>query len=109
MLRDSSVTFPQFAKFFEHEVITEQEFQLTKTYEGPPFPNNDFAMSIYNILYGKNNNNDKNGSASCISMQSANMVTKDNLCHHPAYRGKQRYANHLWEVCLNNRNSPHFR
>jgi hypothetical protein len=108
-LRDPSVTFSQFAKFFEHKVITEQEFQLTITYEGPSFPNNDLAMSIYNKLYGKHNSNDKNGSVPCISMQSANMATKDNWCHHPACRGKQRYANHLWDVCPNNRNSPHFR
>jgi hypothetical protein len=37
------------------------------------------------------------------------MVTKDDWCHHPACRGKQRYANHLWDVCPNNQNSPHFR
>jgi hypothetical protein len=77
-LRDPSVTFSQFANFFEHKVITEQEFQLTKTYKGSPFPNNDFAMSIYNKLYGKNSNNDKIGSASCSSTQSANLVTKEN-------------------------------
>jgi hypothetical protein len=30
-------------------------------------------------------------------------------CFHPACRGKHKFANHLWEVCPNNRNSPHFR
>ena len=45
-LKDSTVTFTQFAKFFEYKVTSEREFQLTKTYEGPPFPNNEFAISI---------------------------------------------------------------
>jgi hypothetical protein len=66
-------------------------------------------MSIYNKLYGKNSNNGKNGSVSCTSTQSANLVTKKNWCHHHACRRKQRYANHLLDVCPNNRNSPHFR
>ena len=52
-LKDSTVTFTKFAKFFEHKVTSEREFQLTKTYEGPPFPNNEFAMNICNKLYGK--------------------------------------------------------
>ena len=33
-LKYSTVTFTQFAKFFEHKVTLEREFQLTKTYEG---------------------------------------------------------------------------
>ena len=44
-LKDSSVTFAAFTKFFEYKVTEEQEFKLTKPYEGPPFPNNDFAFS----------------------------------------------------------------
>ena len=44
-LKDPATTFTQFAKFIEHKVTSESDFQLTKTYEGPPFPNNDFAMS----------------------------------------------------------------
>ena len=50
-LKDLSITFTQFAKCFEHNVTSEREFQLTKTYEDSPFPNNDFEISIYNILY----------------------------------------------------------
>jgi hypothetical protein len=52
-LKSPSITFMQFAKFFEHKVTSDHEFQLSKTYEGPPFPNNEFAMSIYNKLYEK--------------------------------------------------------
>ena len=102
-LKDSSVTFTQFAKFFEHKVTSEREFQLTKTYEGSPFPNNKFAMSIYNKLYGKGQHSDSN------SAPSAHLVTKENWCRHPACRGKNKFANHLWDVCPNNRNSPHFK
>jgi hypothetical protein len=78
-LRDPSVTFSQSAKCFKHKVISEQGFQLTRTYEGPPFPNNDFAMSIYNKLYRKNKSNEKCPSVTCPPMQSANMVTKKKL------------------------------
>jgi hypothetical protein len=102
-LRDSTVTFTQFAKFFEYKVNLEREFQLTTTYEGPPFPNNEFAMSIYNKLYGKGQRNDTN------LAPSAHLVTRENWCRHPACRGKNKFANHLWEVCPNNKNSPHFK
>jgi hypothetical protein len=102
-LRDSTVTFTQFAKFFEYKVNLEREFQLTKTYEGPPFPNNEFAMSIYNKLYGKGQRNDSN------LAPSAHLVTRENWCRHPACRGRNKFANHLWEVCPNNKNSPHFK
>ena len=57
-LKDATVTFTQFAKFIEHKVTSEREFQLTKTYEGPTYPNNEFAMSIYNKLYGKGKQSD---------------------------------------------------
>jgi hypothetical protein len=42
-------------------------------------------------------------------MQTANLVTKENWCHHPACRGKHKFANHLWDVCPNNRSIPHYR
>ena len=72
----------------------EREFQLTKTYEGPPFPNNEFAMSIYNKLYGKGQRGDSN------LAPSAHLVTRENWCRHPACRGKNKFANHLWDVCM---------
>jgi hypothetical protein len=98
----------QFAISFEHKVATERELQLTKTYEGPPFPNNDFAMSIYNKLYGMGESNDNSSTLACPPMQSATTVTRVNLCRHPACRGKNKFSNHLWIVCLNNQSSPYF-
>jgi hypothetical protein len=49
---------------------------LTKTYEVPPFPNNDFAMSIYTKLYGKGKSYEKSPLVACPPMQSENFVTK---------------------------------
>ena len=71
-LKDPATTFTQFAKFCERKDTLEREFQLTKTYEGSPFPNNDFAISIYNKLYGKGTPNDN------IPAQTANLVTGEN-------------------------------
>ena len=71
-LKNGTITFTQFAKFFEHKVTSEREFQLTKTYEGPPYPNNDFAINIYNKLYGKGKQGD------IIPAQTAHLVTKEN-------------------------------
>jgi hypothetical protein len=67
-LRDPSVTFSQ------GNIRT--RISVDQTYEGFPFPNNDFAMSMYNKLYGKNKSNEKFPSVTCPPMQSANMVTK---------------------------------
>ena len=102
-LKDPAATFTQFANFFDHKVTSEREFQLTKTYEGPPYPNNDFAISIYNKLYGKGKPTDN------IPAQTAHLVTQENWCRHPACRRKNKFANHLWDVCPNSRNSPHYK
>jgi hypothetical protein len=48
-LKDTSVTFN--ALFFEYKVS--QEISLAKTFEGPPFPNNDFALALHDKIYGK--------------------------------------------------------
>ena len=65
--------------------------------------NPSIAMSIYFKLYGKGKQVDN------ISAQSAHLVTKENWCRHPACRGKNKFANHLWDVCSKNRNSPHYK
>ena len=73
-LKDNSVTFNAFTKFFEYKVTNEQEFQLTKTYEGPPFPNNDFALALYDKIYGTSKNKDKNTESTSAPTQSANLA-----------------------------------
>ena len=51
------------AKF---KVTNEQEFSLTKTYEGPPFSNNEFAMALYEKVYAKSKSKDKNSAVTAI-------------------------------------------
>ena len=60
-------------------------------------------MNIYNKLYGKGKPRDN------ASAPSAHLVKKENWCRHPACRGKNKFANHLWDVCPNNKNSPHYK
>jgi hypothetical protein len=108
-LKDASVNFTAFAKFFEFKVTNEQEFSLTKTYEGPPFPNNEFAMALYENVYGKSNTKDKNNAVTAIPSQSANVAKIDNWCFHPLCRGKQKFATHTWENCYRIRKSAHYK
>jgi hypothetical protein len=106
-LRDTSVTFTAFAKFFEFKVTSEQEFSLTKTYEGSPFPNNEFAMTLYDKVYGKSKPKDPNNAVTATISQSANLAKSDNWCFHPLCRGKKKFANHTWENCYRNKRSAH--
>ena len=71
----------------------EREFQLTKTYEGPPFPNNEFAMGIYNKLYGKGQRSDSNltPSAHLVTnkgelVSSPSMSWQEQICQSPVGR-----------------------
>ena len=106
-LKDNSVTFNAFTKFFEYKVTNEQEFQLTKTYEGPPFPNNDFALALYDKIYGKSKNKDKTNNSTSVNTQSANLAQNTNWCFHPLCRGRNKYATHTWESCHRNKYSAH--
>jgi hypothetical protein len=106
-LKDGSVNFTAFAKFFEFMVTNEQEFSSTKTYEEHPFPNNDFAMALYDKVYGKSK--DQNHAVTAIISQSANMAKTDNWCFHPLCRGRKKFASHTWENCFRNRKSAHYK
>ena len=106
-LKDNSVTFNAFTKFFEYKVTNEQEFQLTKTYEGPPFPNNDFALALYVKIYGKSKNKDKTNNSTSVNTQSANLAQNTNWCFHPLCRGRNKFATHTWESCHRNKYSAH--
>ena len=101
-LKDNSVTFNAFTKFFEYKVTNEQEYQLTKTYEGPPFLNNDFALALYDKIYGKSKNKDKSNESTSAPTQSANLAQNTNWCFHPLCRGRNKYATHTWESCIKN-------
>ena len=106
-LKDNSVTFNTFAKFFEYKVTNEQEFPLTKTYEGPPCPNNEFALALYEKIYGKSRSKDKNNESNSVPAQSANLAQNTNWCFHPLCRGRNKYATHTWESCHQNKYSAH--
>jgi hypothetical protein len=95
------------AKFFEYNASNEQEFSLTKTYKGPPFPNNDFALALFVKIYGKSKSKDKTNAAISLPAQSANLAKTDNWCFYPLCRGRNKYAAHTWKNCHRNRHSAH--
>jgi hypothetical protein len=108
-LKDASVNFTAFAKFFAFKVTNEQEFSLTKTYEGPPFPSNEFAMALYAKVYGTSKAKNQNNAVTAVTSQSANMAKTENWCFHPLCRGKKKFASHTWDNCFRNRKSAHYK
>jgi hypothetical protein len=95
--------------FLNTKSQNEQESPLTKTYEVPPFPNNDFALALYDKIYGKMKSKDKENEASSVPAQSANVAKVDNCCFYLLCRGRNKFATHTWENCHPNRHSAHYK
>ena len=78
----------------------EQEFKLTKPYEGPQFPNNDFALALYEKIYGKSKSKDKTNDVNSANQQSANLAQSTNWCFQSPIMSwtKQVCKSHLGEL-----------
>jgi hypothetical protein len=79
------------------------------TYEGPPFPNYEFVIGLYEKLDGENKPKDKSNALTSQPSQSENLASGENWCRHPMCDGTKKYASHTWLNCHRNNQSAHYK
>jgi len=91
---------------YEKMVLQERKVTMEDVYKGNSWPNNSFAIEMYNKMHVKQSSQVGRNASYCQEVNVA-IASPQDKCRRPQCRKNRRYASHSFANCWFNRSNQH--